>query len=357
MARYGRGYPAPSRQVGPAFRGVNQDVTLGSFGLTWSFPAVTVTSPSVTIPLPTFGLTWSFPPIALPVALSTFALSWSFPSIAAVVPPRPGDQLSGASGEVEWNGSLWGPTTNVRVLLPVEGWLGSPSIDNLNVARPSRHGAWDARKLAQQRIVTLRLQPQAAADPAHVHEFLDPIIAATGLSASEDPLPLVIKGYGEPMLAYGQVIDRPITMDGDYNAGLPTVGVLIACGDPRLYTLLRHGVTVPIGVETALANVGNTETNPLIRLPGPVVDPVLVNQTLDRTLRFAITLTAGQILEIDTDNGTVTQAGVNKMSTLTGSGIVPVQDFVLASGSNTILYTATSGGLPGADILWRDATI
>lgn len=357
MARYGRGYPAPSRQVGPNFRGVNQTVPLGSFGLTWSFPPLTVTSPSVTIPLASFGLTWSFPSMSLPIGLPTFGLEWAWPSFSAVVAPRAGDQLTGAHGEVEWNGTLWGPSTNVSVLLPVEGWLGTPSVDNLNVARPGRHGAWDARKLAQQRLVTLKLQPNSATDPTNVHEFLDPIIAATGLSSSETPLPLVIKGYGEPKLAYGQVVDRPVTLDGDYNAGLPTVGVLIACGDPRLYSLLQHGVTVPLNVETALANVGNVETNPIVRLPGPVTDPVIENRTMGRKLQFSITLLDGDILEIDTDNGTVTLDGVNKMSTLTGSGIVPVQDWVLDGGSNAILFTAASGGLNGADVLWRDASL
>jgi hypothetical protein len=226
----------------------------------------------------------------------------------------------------------------------------------LNVARPGRHGAWNARKLAQQRIVSLRLQPDSAGDPDLMVSLIDEILAATGIPETEEPLPLVVKGYGSPKVVYGQVIDRPLVMDGDYNASLPTVGVLIACGDPRLYGLEPRGATVPTGTPTSLLNSGNTATHPLIRLEGPLTDPVLSNETLSRTLQFSISLDEAEVLEIDTDNGTVGIGDDNRMSTLTGTS-VPVQDFVLAAGSNRIVYTCSTGGTEGADLTWRDATL
>jgi hypothetical protein len=204
--------------------------------------------------------------------------------------------------------------------------------------------------------VSLRLQANSASDIPSIDELLEQVIAATGIPESEDPLPLVIKGYGSPKLAYGQVIDRPIAMDGGYNAGLPTVGVLIACGDARLYGLDPRGATVPLNTPTALSNAGNASTHPLIRLKGPLTNPTLVNQTMSRTLQFTITLSDGQILEIDTKGGTATQGGVSKMSTLGGVSD-PVHDFVLQSGSNTIQYTTDADGTLGADLTWRDATI
>jgi phage-related protein len=189
-----------------------------------------------------------------------------------------------------------------------------------------------------------------------MHELIDEILAVTGIPETEEPLPLVVKGYGPPRVVYGQVIDRPLVMDGDYNAGLPTVGVLIACGDPRLYGLDPRGATVPTGTPTSLLNSGNTATHPLIRLEGPLTDPVLTNETLTRTLQFAISLDSGEVLEIDTDNGTVGIGDDNRMSTLTGTS-VPVQDWVLAAGSNRIVYTCGTGGTNGADLTWRDATL
>jgi hypothetical protein len=273
------------------------------------------------------------------------------------IPVKPGDHLTGADGEVEWNGTLWGgPTTPIRVLLPVEGWYSMPSVDNLNVEKPSQHGAWEARKFSSQRVVSLQLQVDSAADPSQVQTLIDQIMAVTGLPEDDDPLPLVIKAYGPPKLAYGQVVGRPLVLDGDYNAGLPTVGIVIACGDPRLYGLDSHGVTIPVNAPITLANSGNVSSHPRIRLEGPVVNPVLTNTSLGRLLQFNLTLAAGEVLEISPKDGTVTLAGDSRMSTLSGNSD-PVEDFVLGAGPNTITYTVTSGGDNGADVLWSDATL
>jgi hypothetical protein len=239
----------------------------------------------------------------------------------------------------------------------ITGWRSLPSVSNLNVERPSRHGAWAGRKLAQQRVVTIRLQIDSLSDETLIDDLLDDLDAVTGLGEDETELPLVIKGYGQPLLAYGSIIDRDVPMDGDWSAGAANVSILIACSDSRLYSLERHGATVPPNTPTGLANTGNTATHPLIRLEGPAVNPVLtraVSGATARTLEFDLTLADGELLEIDTDAGTAVVGGVSKMSALTGSS-VPVGDFVLAAGTNTITYTTTSGGSAGADFLWRDA--
>lgn len=359
MARLGRSQPIPVTIRG-RLTYHRADVALPVFESVSEWPALNITTPNVNLSLPVFESVSEWPALDLRYeqffALPVFESVSEWPALTVTIPVKPGDSLTGANGEAEWNGTLWGPTTSVKVLLPVDGWLGSPDIDNLNVEKPNGHGAWDALKLAKQRIVSLRLQANSVSDIPSIDELLEQVIAATGIPESEEPLPLVIKGYGSPKLAYGQVIDRPIVMDSDYNSGLPTVGVLIACGDPRLYGLDPRGATIPLNTPTALSNAGNASSHPLIRLEGPLTNPTLVNQTLDRTLQFTITLTAGQVLEIDTKGTTVTLDGVSKMSTLGGVSD-PVHDFVLQAGANTIQYTTSADGTEGADLTWRDATI
>ena len=167
MARYGRAYPAPVRRVGPNYRGVAQQADLATFSVQWSFPALTVVSPSVTLPLPAFSVQWTFPSLSLPVGLPTFSLSWEFPTIQAFVPPKPGDSLTGQPGQVEWNGYLLGAGTAFRVQ-QIDGWRSLPPVTNSNVERPNRHGAWDARKLAQQRIVTIKIRLDSGTDPEQI---------------------------------------------------------------------------------------------------------------------------------------------------------------------------------------------
>lgn len=353
MARLGRSQPIPVTIRG-RLTFWQAAVELPTFSLGWAFPSLTVTSPSVTIPLGTFSLGWEFPGLSLPIGLPTFSLGWEFPTLVASVPTKPGDQLTGADGQIEWNGTLWGPGTLFTVQ-SIEGWRSLPQLDNLNVQRPSRHGAWAARRLAQQRLVTIRLQPNSIADPTEIDDLLAQLDSVTGVLEDETEWPLVIKGYGDAQLAFGAIADRDIPMDGLYSVGAPSVSLLIVCSDPRRYSLSRTGVNLPLGDDISMTNAGNVATHPILRIPGPVVDPTITNQTLDRVLQFSLTIADGEQLVIDTDAGTAVIGSDSEMSTLTGVS-VPVTEFVLARGDNELLYSSGSGGDTNpAVVLYRDA--
>ncbi|MBG0828566.1 hypothetical protein HS041_12380 [Planomonospora sp. ID67723] len=358
MARLGRAYPAPARIVGPATHPISASITLAEFETEAEWPALTITTPDARVLLAAFETEAEWPALTLSYeqqfTLSAFETEAEWPALTVTTPILPGENIT-AAGQIEWNGTLWGAGTDYRVQ-SVQGWASLPGVNNLNVERPSRHGAWPARKLANQRIVTIRLQLDSITDPTAIDDLIDDFALVTGLDEDGTELPLVIKGYGSPLLAYGAVIDRDLPMEGDYNVGAPTVGLLIACSDPRLYGLTRHGTTVPLDTPTDLSNAGNAATHPIVRIEGPVTNPALTCDTAagTRTLAFELSLTSSQRLDIDTDAGTADIDGVSSISSLTGSS-VPVSEFVLAAGTNTITYSADSGGAEGADFLWRDA--
>jgi phage-related protein len=358
VARLGRSRPNRPIAVKAPYS-LRVGLTLPVFETVSEWPAVTVTTPNVNLFLGVFETTSEWPALTLAfdqnLTLPVFETVSEWPEITVTIPPVPGDLITTA-GQVEWAYTLWGPGTSVAVLLPVAGWRSLPGVDNLNVPRPAQHGAWDGRKLAQQRLVTLKLQPNAGSDPTLVDDMLTQIDQVTGLPEDETPLPLVVKGYGDPQLAYGQVIDRSVDMDGDYNAGLPTVTVLIACADPRRYNTEQTGVNVSLGEETVLANAGNVATYPTVRIDGPVTNPVLANADTGRTLDFLLNVLDGEQLVIDTFNGTALVDGEPVMSSLTGTS-APIFDWTLKAGSNRITYAATSGGGTPAVILYRDAWI
>lgn len=358
MARLGRGIPNRPRVVKGRYT-LQVNLTLPVFETVSEWPLVTVTTPNVNLFLPVFETTSEWPALTLAydsnLALGIFETTSEWPEITVTIPTVPGDLIT-AAGQVEWDFTLWGPGTDVAVLLPVAGWRSLPQVDNLNVARPAQHGAWDGRKFAQQRLVTLKLQPNSGSDPTLVDDLLTQIDMVTGLPEDETPLPLVIRGYGDPQLAYGQVIDRAVDLDGDYNVGLPTVSVLIACADPRRYNVERTGVSLPVGVEVTLGNAGNIATHPTVRIDGPAVNPGLANADTGRSLSFLLTLAMGEQLVIDTFNGNATVGGDSVMSTLTGTS-APVNDFTLKPGSNRVTYSADSGGGISPTILYRDAFI
>ncbi|GAA3416244.1 phage distal tail protein [Streptosporangium vulgare] len=358
MARAGRSYPnRPIVVKGRYYRAA--DLVLDPFEVEAEWPALTVVTPSAQVLLGPFEVEAEWPPVTLfygqSLSLAPFEVEAEWPEITVSTPIRPGDSITQA-GQVEWNGTLWGPGTDVAVLIPIEGWRSTPTIDNLNVSKPSAHGAWNARKLAQQRLVTIRLQPNSASDPDMIDDLLDEIDAVTGIADDDTPLPLVVRLRGAPQLAFGQIIDRDPDIGGDYNAGVPTVTILIACGDARRYGIDRTGVSIPVGGTVQVINAGNTGTHPIIRIPGPVVNPTLVNAATGRILGFATTVEAGEQLEIDTDKGNATVNGDSIMSTLTGAS-APVPGWVIKAGTNAITYTASSGGDSPLTLLYRDAWI
>ena len=312
-----------------------------------SIPAAVVTAAAV-IPAPELA-------VGVTVIPATVLARTSVPTPTVSVPVLPGETIDGP-GQVEFGGIRWGGPGNQFRVQEITGWESRPALDNLNELRPSRHGAWAGRKLAQQRLVAIRLLVDSIADPTQVDEALDELAWATRVLDDDSQLSLVIKGYGEPLLAYGAVADYDVPWDGDYSVGAPTATVLIACPDPLKYSLTQQSVVVPAGGEATATNGGNTATPPRIRIDGPAENPVLTNITLDRVLAFDLQVEGGQRLEIDTQRGTVTIGSTDRRSTLAALS-VPVEDFVLGTGTNTLTFEVDSGGATGAEFLFRSAKL
>ncbi len=194
-------------------------------------------------------------------------------------------------------------------------------MDSGNVARPTRHGSWAGRRLAQDRQVSATIAVNTNDDFAGA---LNALRLALAPADDESGLPLVVSGRDEVLLAEAAVDARVQPTQG-YPAGWVPVAVRWVCADPRLYNVDRSGVAISVGQTVSV-----------------------------RTLQFTITLAADDRLEIDADAGNATVGGENVMSTLTGSS-APVPDFVFGRGTNAITYTATSGGENPLTVLYRDA--
>lgn len=98
-------------------------------------------------------------------------------------------------------------------------------------------------------------------------------------------------------------------------------------------------------------NSGNRPTPALITIPGPVLNPRILHEGLNRTLQFSIDLPTGQYLEVDTKYRTVRLDGAtNRRNALTGAGW-----FMLQKGDNFLKYLSESGSADPATIEWRPA--
>ena len=98
-----------------------------------------------------------------------------------------------------------------------------------------------------------------------------------------------------------------------------------------------------IGSGFTLPNNGDVECFPIWTITGPGTNPVLTNTTTNKAITTTITLTAGQVLTIDTQKKTVTREdGSNQFSTLSFASVL----WTLATGSNAC--TLTMGGTTAA---------
>lgn len=92
------------------------------------------------------------------------------------------------------------------------------------------------------------------------------------------------------------------------------------------------------GLGTNLFNFGNRETPIVFAIPGPAVNPRIVNDSTGQEMAFTITLLAGESLVVDTKYRTVKLNGItNRRSTLNFPSW-----FNLKVGTNIIRYLASS---------------
>lgn len=302
------------------------------------------------VPAPTVTATTSA--TVSPVSVTASGL---IPNVGVLVPILPGQFIT-ADGQVEWNGVIWGEGTLYRVR-EITGWEAMPPADDLTVEEPNRHGANAGRTLLQRRTVTVKLFVDSISDPTQISGLLRQLRYDTRTLRDNTLWPLVIRGYTETLLAYGKVVDRTGLMDRDWSDGHPEPVITIMCPDSRRYGLEQHSTIIPANAvgATALVNDGELYTNPILRFPGPALNPVIVNETLDRQLAFDLTLGSGDLLMVDTQRGKVLIGNVDHEADISDTVSVPVKEFFLDVGSSAISYETDSGGTAGVEALWRDA--
>lgn len=312
--------------------------------------AISVGSVDAAADIPAPAVTATRQSLISPVPVDAQA---AIPTPGVSVPVLPGERITG-DFQIEWAGTLFGGFGNVYQVLAgsVTGWDDLPGLDSDSAIKPSRHGAWPGRSLAQQREVSAIV---AVDDPATFMASMRTLRRITAPADDDSEYALVIRTYGEALLAYGSISARAIPIE-NYQQGWAQVSLRWMCADPRRFSLTQNSVVIAANGSQTLLNEGDTATSARLRIPGPATNPVVLNETTDRILGFDVTLSSGELLEVDIQLGTVTIGSASYMSTLSSES-VPVEDFVLAPGENLVTYETDSGGTAGAEILWRSASI
>lgn len=128
----------------------------------------------------------------------------------------------------------------------------------------------------------------------------------------------------------------------------------------RVYPLLfpRLYPASPVLGSASIFNAGDVDAYPLIRIYGPVTDPVLDNNTQERSLAFSgLTLAADEFLEVDTRYKTIRLNGDPDNSRYDTLAFPTSQWWTLSPGVNLVrFHPATfTASVTVARITWRDA--
>jgi len=143
---------------------------------------------------------------------------------------------------------------------------------------------------------------------------------------------------------------RVYTSDGIVEAAIPQGAASVTGFGFPLGFPFGFGAPVTPATFNA-ANLGNRSTPAVIKIPGPVTNPRIYNDTVSKGLEFTIDLASGEFLEIDLYYKTVKLNGtVSRRSAL----INPTW-FLLEPGDNFLRYQADTTGNPSALITYRHA--
>lgn len=163
------------------------------------------------------------------------------------------------------------------------------------------------------------------------------------------------------------VFVKPLGCQYDWDAlrrtGMAAITFTAYAEDPRIYsgtlqtTILPLGAFVFSGFSFNIAfpfgfggvsttsdgqfvnNAGNRPAPVIMTITGPVVNPIILNDTTSSIMQFVITLGVGETLVIDTQYHTVRLNGVtNRRSVMTVPGW-----FLLQKGNNFIRFRGASG--------------
>lgn len=217
------------------------------------------------------------------------------------------------------------------------------------------------------------LEGTAYCDVSNVETYMDSLKA--NYAPVTTPIPLYFKAPNvNERLVF--VKSRGVSYDWETlrRLGMTRIQFKMFAEDPRIYDSTEQTLTIAFSGFTgdgfgfnlgfnfgfgsavlppggSVFNGGNRPAPAKITIAGPVINPRITNDTLGLTLSFVITLGASDTLVIDLGTRSVTLNGtINARGTL-----VDPTWWLLAPGTNSIIYTAGSGGGSTLTMTFRNA--
>lgn len=265
-------------------------------------------------------------------------------------------------GQFQVRNLVMGPGTQFEILRGTNPFARTVRADQSG-PRAWNHGSWSGVEWAESATVPLYIRVRGASNDVAswmtAQQTLAAAFAPVGESPNDVELRFVIGGTEYLMRGRPRMVEPDLTL---INSGKSITQAAFVALDPFIYSgaetvagplnlpTVIGGLTIPLtvpftidavpaGGTAVLVNAGTAETGLMLRIDGPVTDPV-VSLTLAsgtvQTLRFDATIVAGEWIDVDTAARTVTLNGTTSLRGQT-SGVWPI----LPAGSHTIRWLAS----------------
>lgn len=271
--------------------------------------------------------------------------------------------------------TTFGAGTDVG-LISITGLRDLPGIRQGNVPRGQRDGALPGLNLVGERTVGITYQittttagtEAALASVTAAHQnVIDPATICmtsgdylrqkSGAGAAKPVYGAMVQlpTRANPLVFFGRPVRFNAPIDADFQFGRVNINTEWNCPDGLLYdnTIISASCGLPnptsgatfnaafnltfgasAGGSFQLNNTGAYNTHPFFTITGPVSYPVITNQTTGQQIKLNIVISAGDLLTVDCQSGTVTLNGANRNNVVD----ITTSFFPLAPGNNTIGY-------------------
>jgi hypothetical protein len=275
-----------------------------------------------------------------------------------------------------FNNQVFGGAGSPYQILSVDGLESLPSIRNQDDNRGYHDGMFTGRDFLSGRVISIIFNTFGDSNGSAQTNYNT--IQRILLPQTSGTTPLYFKFPNSPtseQFVDARVRNLRTTVDPNYTYGYITSQVDFFCPDPNYYDNNLQTSVMQISaalgrtynktfnytygggsatVTTTISNIGWATTYPIIRINGPITNPVVGNSTSGDTLYFSGTYSALDLLEIDLYNQLITLNGAPARNLL-----ISGTWFDAPPGNSNFFFTGTGtlAGTTQATVSWYSAYI
>jgi phage-related protein len=275
-----------------------------------------------------------------------------------------------------FNNQVFGGAGSPYQILSVDGLESLPGIRNQDDNRGYHDGMFTGRDFLSGRVISIIFNTFGDSNGSAQTNFNT--IQRTLLPQTSGTTPLFFKFPNSPtseQFVDARVRNLRTTVDPNYTYGYITSQVDFFCPDPNYYDNNLQTSVMQISaalgrtynktfnytygggsatVTTTISNIGWATTYPIIRINGPITNPVVGNSTSGDTLYFTGTYSALDLLEINLYDQLITLNGAPARNLL-----ISGTWFDAPPGNSNFFFTGTGtlAGTTQATVSWYSAYI